>query len=368
MINTAERFPQIAIAITATDRIQAYKFAQQQLTEERSQQVYRNTLAVLVMRRYLQLLGIDSDLELSHSWNPLERLIENIADLYIPSLEGFLECRCLRQRDRKCHIPQEVWTERIGYAIVQLDEPYQEGHILGFVESISVTELPRSYFQSLDLLLERLTLEPAAEPIVKLTQWLQHKFESDWQPAPTLLSNFRSMKTLIEQPQQQLQNRGNDVIRQRVEQLYRGSYCDLYLTPQEALVKLIQTTEDDEIRWQAAELLWEIEPKHPSCPVINAKDLGIYLLGYSIVLMVGILPKLDSKMLILLRVYPLEKSSHLPSGLKLMGLDENGRPFFSIESRQKDDYIQFKFTADAGDRFRALVVLNDASFSEDFII
>ncbi|MBD2353269.1 DUF1822 family protein [Tolypothrix sp. FACHB-123] len=368
MINKAAKFPQIAIAITATDRIQAYEFAQQQLTQERSQQVYRNTLAVLVTRRYLQLLGIESDLEHSHSWNPLERLIENIADLYIPSLHGFLECRCLRQSDRKCHIPQEVWTERIGYLIVQLDEPYQEGHILGFVESISVTELPRSYFQPLDLLLERLTLEAATEPIVQIRQWLQHRFESDWQPAPELLSTFRAMTLPLEQPQLQLKHRGNDVIRQRVEQLYRGRSCDLYLTPQEALVKLIQTTEDDEIRWQAAELLWEIEPKHPACPVINAKDLGIYLLGYSIVLMVGVLPKLNGKMLILLRVYPLEKLSHLPSGLKLMGLDENGRSFFSIESRQKDDYIQFKFTADAGDRFRALVVLDDASFSEDFLI
>lgn len=374
MINTAEKFPQIAIAITAADRIQAYKFAQQQLTEERSQQVYRNTLAVLVTQRYLQLLGIESDLELSHSWNPLERLIENIADLYIPSLQGFLECRCLRQRDRKCHIPQEVWTERIGYVIVQLDEPYQEGHILGFVESISVTELPRSYFQSLDLLLERFTLEPAAEPIVKLRQWLQNSFESDWQPAPELLSTFRAMTLPFAQPQQQLQNRGNDLIRQRVEQLYRGQSSQLLssipvnLNPQEALVKLIQTTEDDEIRWQAAELLWEIEPKHPACPVINAKDLGIYLLGHSLVFMVGILPKLDSQMLILLRVYPLEKLSHLPPGLKLIGLDETGNSFFAVESRQQDDYIQFKFTADPGDRFCARVVFNDASFSEDFLV
>ncbi|BAY21006.1 hypothetical protein NIES2100_07510 [Calothrix sp. NIES-2100] len=374
MMNTVAKFPPIAIAITATDRKQAYEFAQQQLTQERSQQVYRNTLAVLVTGRYLQMLGIESDLELSHSWNPLERLIENIADLYIPSLHGFLECRCLRQSDRKCQIPTEVWTERLGYVFVQLDEPYQEGQILGFVESVSVKELPRSYFQPLDLLLERLTLEPPAEPIVQLRQWLQRNFESDWQPRQELLSNFRGMIIPLEQPQLQFKQRSNDHYRQRIEQLYRGQSCDLMqsilvdFNPQEALVNLIQRTQDDEIRWQAAELLWEIDPQHQACPVINAKDLGIYLLGHSVVLMVGILPKSDSKMLILLRVYPREKLSHLPSRLKLIGLDETGNAFFEVESRPKDDYIQFKFTADPGDRFSARVVLNDASFTEEFVI
>jgi hypothetical protein len=367
MINTAATYQPIAIPITATDRSQAYQFAQQQRTQERSQQVYRNTLAVLVTQRYLQLLGIESDLELSHSWHPLERLLENIADLYIPSLHGFLECRCLRQSDRKCQIPTEVWTERLGYVIVQLDEPYQEGQILGFVESVSVTELPRSYIQPLNLLLERLTVEPPAEPIVQLRQWLQRKFESDWQQPPELLSIFRGLTTQLQPPQLQIKQRNNDLIRQRVEQLARGQSSHL-MNSQEALVNLIQTTDDDEIRWQAAELLWEIDPKHPACPVINAKDLGIYLLGHSIVLMVGILPKSDSKMLILLRVYPLEKLPQLPPGLKLIGLDETGNSFFEVESRQQDDYIQFKFTADAGDRFSVRVVLNNASFTEDFVI
>ncbi|OUL18589.1 hypothetical protein BV378_35220 [Nostoc sp. RF31YmG] len=357
----------IAIPITATDRKQAYQFAQQQPTQERSQQVYRNTLAVLVTRRYLELLGIETDLEASYSWNPLNRLVENIADLYIPSLQGFLECRSLFQSDRKCTIPPEVWSERLGYVMIQLDEPYQEGEILGFVESVSVSELPRSYFQSLDVLLERLTLEPPAEPIVQLRQWLKKTFESDWQPRQDLLSNIKGEIL-------QLQQRGNDPIHQQVEQLYRRQSSNLVqsvpvdLNPQEALVNLIQNTQDDEIRWQSAELLWELDPQHPDCPVISAKDLGIYLIGYPLILMVGILPKSDGKMLIFLRVSPGGQLSHLPLGLKLIVLDETGNPFFEVESRQQDRYIQFKFTADAGDRFSASVVLNDASFTDSFVV
>lgn len=333
----------ITIPITATDHQQAYQFAQQQRTQERSQQVYRNTLAVLVTERCLKMLGIDTDLAASRCWNPLERQLENIADLYVPSLHGFLECRALHQSDRKCQVPPEVWTERIGYVMIQLDEPYQEGEILGFVESVSVSEVPRSYLKPLDVLLERLTLE-LPEPTVQLSQWLKRTFESDWQPPKDLLDMMKGAKILFARVE------GHDPV------------------PVEDLVNLIQTTQNDEIRWQSAELLWELNPQHPACPVISAKDLGIYLLGYSIVLMVGILPKSDGKMLILMRVYPLEKLSHLPSGLKLIGLDETGNSFFEVESRQQDDYIQFKFTADAGDRFSVRVVLDDASFTEDFVV
>jgi hypothetical protein len=157
---------------------------------------------------------------------------------------------------------------------------------------------------------------------------------------------------------------------QKVEQLYRRQSTNhpSNLSPQEALVNLIQTTPDDEIRWQSAELLWELDPKHPACPVISAKDLGIYLLGHAVVLIVGILPKSDGRVLILFRLYPPEQQSHLPVGLKLIGLDEIGNQFFEVESRQQDNYIQFKFTADRGDRFTISVVLDDATFTEDFIV
>ncbi|NJL57222.1 DUF1822 family protein [bacterium] len=89
MMDTTEQLTPLAIPIAATDRKQAYQFAAQQPTQERSEQVYRNTLAVLVMHHCLQLLGIDSDVEVSQSWNPLDRLLSNIADLYVPRLQGF---------------------------------------------------------------------------------------------------------------------------------------------------------------------------------------------------------------------------------------------------------------------------------------
>lgn len=365
-MNSLKHLIPIAIPITATDRTQAQNFAEQQ-PKSRAEQVYHNTLAVLATRRYLQLLGINADLTASQSWNPLDRLLENSADLYIPDVKGHLECRPVRQGDRTCIIPEEVWSERLGYVVVQLDEPYREAQVLGFVPSVSVSELPLSALQPLDVLIDCL-VEPIPEP-VRLTQWLKEKVESGWQPLKDLLRSPRKPILIFAEPKRDRAT--PEMIQKRVEQLYRRESGNLTqcapanLTPQEAIAQLIQTTQDDEIRWQAAELLWELDPQHSACPVINVKDVGLYLTGHSLALMVGLLPKQDGKLLILLRVYPMEQP-HLPSGLKLVGLDETGNAFFELESRQRDNYMQFKFTADAGDRFSVRVVLNDAAFTENF--
>jgi hypothetical protein len=116
----------------------------------KASQVYRNTLAVLVTRRYLQMLTIRSELGVSHSWDRLERWLKNVADLYIPEVNGYLECRAIAQSEERCFVPEEVQYDsseskrcnRIGYIVVQLDELYREGVILGFVPQVSVTELP----------------------------------------------------------------------------------------------------------------------------------------------------------------------------------------------------------------------------------
>jgi len=205
---------------------------------------------------------------------------------------------------------------------------------------------------------------PQRSPIT-LSQWLEDIFEMDWQPLDTLLQSLR-------QPILNFASINTEAIQKLVNQLYlrqsaHTQSAPTFLEPPTALAQLIQTTQDDEIRWQAAELLWELEPQHPACPVISAKDLGLYLAGVAIALMVGILSKSDGKMLILLRAYPMEQF-HLPPGLKLIVLDETGNTVQELESRQRDDYMQFKITADVGDRFSVRVVLDEASFTESFVV
>ncbi len=80
----------------------------------------------------------------------------------------------------------EVWGDRLGYVVVQLDEPYLEGIVLGFVPQVSVTELPLSYLQPLDALIDCLIPEPT--PIWQsLSQWLKGIFEPDWEQLAELL-------------------------------------------------------------------------------------------------------------------------------------------------------------------------------------
>jgi hypothetical protein len=363
-----EELMAIAIPITATDRSQAQTFAEQQPTQVRAEQVYRNTIAVLVTHRCLQLLGIKSDLERSNSWNPLNRLVEDVADLYIPEVEGHLECRPIRLGDSQCFIPEDVRSDRLGYVVVQLDDADREGQVLGFVASASTTELLLSDLQPLDALIDRLCPIPT-----HLGEWLKQKFDSGWEPCDHLLRP-QKQSILSSALRSRLRNK-QDEIKRRVEQLHlkqanRGlpSKPIPSIEPEAALIQMIQSTQDDEIRWQAAELLWQLNSQHPACPVVSAKDLGIYLQGCQVALVVGVLPKADETRLILLRLYPIDPELRLPPGLKLIGLDETGNQVFQVESRQQDDCIQFKITADEGDRFNVRVVLNDASFTESFVV
>ena len=360
----------VSIPIAATERQQAEEFARQQPTPEKSDQIYRNTLAVVVTHRYLQMLAISSELARSHSWDRMERWLGNIADLYIPEVKGYLECRPVCKGDERCFVPEEVQRDRIGYVVVQLDEPYRNGILLGFMPEVSVTELPLSYLQPLDALIDRLTLP---RPVSHLSQWLQRIFEVDWEPRAELLKSPKRPILQMCNLSVAGQTHNAEDIRRSIAQLYQQApqqavVLSSDIEPQEALVQLIQTTQKDEIRWQAAELLWEIDPNHPASPVVNTKDLGMYLAGHTVALMVGVLPKLDGRMLILLRVYPIQNESYLPTGLNLTGLDEAHNLLFEVESRHKDSYIQFKLTAEPGDQFSVRVALNDASVTETFLV
>ena len=58
MTELTEKLIPVAVPLTADDHGVAKKFAKQHPTAEKAAQVYRNTLAVLTVRRYLQTLGM----------------------------------------------------------------------------------------------------------------------------------------------------------------------------------------------------------------------------------------------------------------------------------------------------------------------
>jgi hypothetical protein len=396
MYNTLDHLIQITVPLTASDRRQAETFAQAHSHPEKAAQVFRNTLAVLATHRYLQMIGIDSNPEMGWGWKQVGQLLDDAADLYLPEQQGYLECRSIRTGDTKCWIPETVQGDRVGYIVLQLDQPYYQGQVLGFVPAVSVTELPLSYLQPLSNLIDHLIPAPSLIPVPPpiLSQWLGRIFSPNWEPKPELLKltrapfiqfchlrgkntqgfafrggeNNQEIPMQVEQLYQELAIQVEQLYRKQSHQPTPTAMQAIAPDPKQALVNLIQNTQDDEIRWQAAELLWEIDPNHVASAIKSAKDLGLYLSGHQIALMVGIVPKSDGRMLISTRVYPIEQEPHLPPGLQLTGLDEEGNDFFNITARQHDDYIQFKFTADLGDRFILRVSFNDSSVTESFIV
>jgi Protein of unknown function (DUF1822) len=397
IMNVSDQLTPVTIPLTAAERSQAQAFSQQQPTPAKATQVYRNTLAVLAVKRYLQLLGIDSDLDQSHSWQAFDRLSEDIADLYIPEADSYLECRAIYPNDHKCPIPPTSLDKRLGYVVLQIDTPYRESHLLGFTPDATVAELPLSYLQPLDDLIEAITI-PAPQPV---SNWLKGVVTAHWQRLETILSSPEDPGAA--QPITPAWVTRGDTLHKRIETLYNlalvkalvkpdpairsanaspqntisqpnasqpnaSQPADISLASQSALTHLMQMTTSDEIRWQAAELLWELDPHHPQTPVMMLKDLGLYLKGHHLALVVGILPKADQRFLTLLRITPMAPATTLPPGLKFIGLDDSHARLFEIESRQRDEYIQFKLTAETGDAFSIQIVLDDATYTESFMV
>ncbi len=368
----------IALPITQTARRIAQQFAQQQPTPETAEQVRLNTLAVLVINDYLQMLGIFTDLQASYSWNPVGRLGADVADLKVTGV-GRLECRQIRVTERTCHIPPEVWSDRIGYVVVQIDESHREGKILGFVPTVTVAAFPISQLQPLEMLLSCLSRKASA--IVHLRQWFNNIFETGWHTIEEVFGTREANLTLAFRSTGVNPNKPEN-IRQLINQLYisqdedqrkiaaqrLGYIGERHPEAIAALIHLLHTTQNEETRWSAAESLWNIDPGNPASGVRRVTDLGIQLAGYAVALMVAILPKPDQTVAILLRLYPMGSQTELPPDLQLMGMDEDGNIFLEAQSRDEDNYIQLKFSGQPGEQFSVRVALGDASITENFVI
>jgi len=301
----------------------AVQFAAQQTNPQKKQQVYLNTLAVWAVHDYLQLMEIDTNLSKSDSCNPLVRQWADVADLPVRGL-GKLECRpvlaCRRveQPDALsspiCRVPPEVWDDRIGYVVVEIDEHRKQATILGFAKTAGNGELFLNQLESVHALLEH--LEYLAQPEVNLSQWLNNSIDAGWQTLEELLSphqlafNFRSA-TQIETSQTENLPQG----------VKRGKLLCL---------------------GQPSEL-------------------------FQVALVVELSPKAFAGMSIWVKLYPTGSQTLLPPELQLMVLDEADIPVMQAEARNTEN-IQLRFSGSPGERFSIKVALGEFSLTEAFVI
>ena len=314
-MNNIEDFS-LTLPITTTARNTAQRFASQQSSPEAAEQVRRNTICKFVMRDYLEMMGIPTNLEASDSWHPVVRLCADVADLEIVG-GGKLECRSLRAGESTCYMPPEVWEGRIGYAVLRLEEDGRSATILGFVKKVSTENLALDLLEPIENLcdaiadLREVALREAAlrersepvpvSPISRIWKWSEDLLESGWQELETLLVNS--------QPQLAGGWRGSISHRKEIDLSDYLPNCQ---------VELVVT------RWQGTEeIRLAVSPVTGEC---------------------------------------------LPQFLKLVVLDKTGNVFKEINSSSIDKRVQFKFNGEAGEHFSAQVIFGELVVTENFVI
>lgn len=297
--------------------IEAEKFRQYQCQGDKAKQVYLNTLAVSTVSLYLNSLGWSTNLENSDSWNPILQTMMDVADLHIPSY-GKLECRfVLKGRDRNTvTIPPEVWSERIGYVIVELDESLNYGTVIGFARQVSQIELSLNELEPLAEFPTYLSQQKRAEVVQPptLNKWFSNHQDRNWQHLEELFSsnisfNFRSP--------QKLANKTKDCLSLAVQR-----------------VKLIHLEENSNL---------------------------------SIALMLNILPKNKGEFDISLIIFNSQIHQHLPRGLEIVIIDRDGYPVMIAQANETET-IEFCFSGNLGENFSIELALNEEIIVESFII
>ncbi len=287
---------------------EAHSIAQQcckhQPSPQKAKQVYLNTLAVYAVDFYLRCQGFDTNWCQSDSRNPVMLKFIDVADLNIKYL-GKLECRPVLPDAEVCHIPPDVWENRIGYVAVRLNQSLKEATLLGFTEK-PAKEIHLSQLQSLEKFTEFLCQKRQSEP-VNLRQWFSGIIEAGWQAIEQLLS----------------------IEKVELAYMFRDA---------------VNITLGQQI------------------------DLGMELGEQSLALVVMLPPEPDSEVDIRVQVHPMKGQTFLPPGVKLMVMDESGETVLDTESREADNFIQLHFSAELEERFTVAVALGETSVKQDFVI
>jgi hypothetical protein len=300
------------VALTLSAHTQAAHFSRQQSNPIKAKQVYLNTLAVYTINYYLKCLGYETDLEGSDSWDRLMQTLMNVADITIKNY-GKLECRYLLPEAEFLSIPEEVWSNRIGYIAVQLDESLQQAKAIGFIEQVTNKEIPLKNLRSLDELPTYLNQFKQLEP-TNLSQWRKNIFEDGWQV----------LENLFPSPQPVFNFRGSD----------RSTIA---------------------------------RNQNPPALISRNKLLTLNPINEQVVLMVGLMPIAPTEMEVWVKLAPINGQTHLPPDLLLTILDGADEIVMQAQARSTET-ILLKFTGEVGELFTIQITLDDLSLKERFVI
>jgi hypothetical protein len=256
MMPLAERLT-FTVPLSGADFKLAQKFSCEQKDADKSKQVFLNTLAVLAVNFYCQCLKVETNLEESTIGHYNRRILMDSADLKIDVL-GKLECRPVLPNENICYVPSEVWSDRVGYVVVEIDEEAKKAILFGFVEQIETNELPLAQLPDIDNLVDLLLL-------AKNKQLLERTFAKNW--------NEDESAEILKDKQKKLVRRDSPALptidKSITSPLYRAKYITLI---RRTFILLVRITPTKEGKFQ---LLVEVESSKKIPSDLNLKLLSL---------------------------------------------------------------------------------------------
>jgi Protein of unknown function (DUF1822) len=319
MTTTSER-PDISIELPITQEILqiANNLASQQPNPAKAERSRLNAIAVGIVKNYLEMLDIPTDLRASDSQSAWIAMAGDFADLVLPG-RGKLECRPVKAGEDTCYCPMESWVDRVGYVAVILDEATATATIAGFLPSVGKQHIPLQFFQSNEILLKHLAQLNQPPMIHQLSQWMGDFIQTGWQATEALINEAATEVAFA------LRDSGKLVMAGGMRDCVRRS-------------KVIHFDEVDE---DAVVLTIGLFPQSSSGDNPNTQDMSV-------------------------SITPLNQQDNLPEGIRLVVLEQDGSVLEDISANAEDNFIRFAFAGESGERFGLRVVLQDAKVTEEF--
>ena len=285
--------PTTIIPLTATDRQFVKRIAvQSRCPQPRLQKLIPNLLAVRAVSHWLDIYGIAYDWQQSYCVNPLIHLGDEVADLYLTGL-GRLECRAIAKGSPTVRIPPEVWDDRLGYLIVEIDDHLEAGQLVGFVESVQTESIAVKQFQPLETLFSVVAAAEfrATVPIPETIQttfsavastiqrWVTTATANAWEMGEFFIlePNFAPARgaSTVENVIAKLRRAASDSAQQRLIITLGELAKEENQSPViEELVAIINDTQNDNTRWLAAGTLARLDSGHPLAAHCLKKVIG----------------------------------------------------------------------------------------------
>lgn len=342
----------------------AHAFTQQPTNRLQAAQIQLNTLAVLAVHDYLEMLGIPTDLPQSDSWNPVMRLMADVADLHIVG-KGVVECRPVRwsadeaARPLDCPVPPEVWSDpdeegvfnRIGYIVVGIDYAQRQATLLGFCAKVQQELLPLNRLQPLDIFLMELDrLRP-----VSLIAWLQGHTDPIWQDAIALLPQ----DVLAHEHQ-----KCSTTVAMQLQRSWWQRWRDRFFA---------RSTPEFELSWALRSTL---SPPHAAAnqlgevgKIAKAKhlQLGPQDTAPRAILVMAVTPETEHTVQVVAQLRPAGRDRTLPPNLSLSLHTDSTVPLSQTKSRSHDQGIQLHpFRIHHGTKFQLQVTGETFTIVEAF--